>query len=261
MQFLKKNYEKIVLGVVLAGLIGGLVFMVFFIASDKQAMDEKATGLINPAAKPLPDLDLSTNKNLTTRLQAPLALDLESQNKLFNPFEWQKAPDGHLIKKAASIAQVAIVTNISPLYTILALDSVATNEFGSRYLVVVQKQAAPTAAKRAPQRRYVSVGDKANDTFALLEVKGSPENPDALVVKLVDTGEIVNISRSQPYRRVDGYTADFRYDLEKKVFRGRRAGDKVSFGGTDYLVFEVNQNELILSDQSNQKKTSLPFNP
>ncbi len=55
--------------------------------------------------------------------------------------------------------------------------------------------------------------------------------------------------------------ADFRYDPEKKVFRDRRVGDKVSFGGTDYVVVEVNQNELILSDQSNQKKTSLPFAP
>lgn len=261
MQFLKKHYEKVVLGIVLAGLIGGLVAMLFFIAADKQAMDEAANSLINPPVKALPELDLSTNNAVTARLGSPLSLDLENQNKVFNPFEWQKTADGRLVKKATSIAQVAVVTNIAPLYTMLSLDSVSTNEFGARYLVVVQRQAAATAAKRAPQRRYVSAGDKPNDTFALLEVKGAPENPDALTLKLVDTGEVISVSRSLPYRRVDGYTADFRYDPEKKVFRGKRSGEKVSFGGTDYLIVEVNQNELILADQSNQKKTSLPFNP
>ena len=35
MQFLKKHYEKILLGIVLAGLIGVLVFMLFYIAADK----------------------------------------------------------------------------------------------------------------------------------------------------------------------------------------------------------------------------------
>ena len=81
------------------------------------------------------------------------------------------------------------------------------------------------------------------------------------MLKLVDTGEVVTVSRDKPYRRVDGYMADFRYDPERKVFRGRRTGDKVSFGGVDYVVVDVNQNELILSDQSNQKKTSLLFAP
>jgi hypothetical protein len=261
MQFLKKHYEKIVLGLVLAGLIGGLVLMLFYISADKQAMEDMVAGIINKPAKPLPDLDLATNSAAAARFQSPLALDLESQNKVFNPFEWVKTPDGRMIKKAANIAQVAVVTNIAPLYFILSLDSVTTNEFGARYLIVVEKQGAPTPAKRSKQRRYVSVGDKPNDTFALLDVKGPAENPDSLSVKLVDGGDIVTIGRTQPYRRVDGYTADFRYDLEKKVFRGRRVGDRVSFGGVDYVVFDINQNELILADQSNQKKTPLPFAP
>ena len=261
MQFLKKHFEKILLGIVLAGLIGVLVFMLFYIQADKQAMDDAANGLINPSAKALPDLDLTTNNAAVTRLQSPFALDLETGNKVFNPFEWQKTLDGRLVEKANSIgAQVAVVTNIAPLYLVLSLDSIATNELGARYVIGVEKQAATTAAKQHKQQRYVSVGDK-NDTFVLLEAKGAPENPDALLIKILDTGETVTVTRNQPFRRVDAYKADFRYDPEKKVFRGRRIGDKVSFGGADYQVVEVNQNELILSDESNGKKTSLPFAP
>jgi hypothetical protein len=261
MQFLKKNYEKILLGTVLAAMVAVLVFMLFYIEADKAEMDRRASELINLPPKPLPDLDMTNNIETMSRLQSPYNLDLETGNKVFNPFEWQLTSDKRMIRKASSVAQVAVVTNITPLYLVLSLESVATNDLGARYVIGVEKQADKSPAKRHKQQRYVSAGDKPNDTFALLEVKGAPDNPDGLVVKLVDSNETVTITRSQPYRRVDGYMADFRYDLEKKVFQRKRVGDKVSFGGTDYIVSDINQNELILSDQSNQKKTPLPFAP
>jgi len=261
MQFLKKHYEKILLGAVLAGLIGVLVFMLFYIAADKEAMEQNVNSLINPSVKPLKDLDLTTNGMALARFQSPYVLDFETGNKVFNPFEWQKTSDGRMVRKASLGAQLAVVTSITPLYLILSLDSIVTNEFGARYVVGVTRQAAPMASKRGKQQRFVSAGDKPNDTFALLEVKGAAENPTALVLKLVDSGDVVTLTRDKPFLRVDAYMADFRYDPEKKVFRSRRSGDRVSFGGTDYLVAEVNQNELILADQSNQKKTSLPFTP
>ncbi len=261
MQFFKKHYEKILLSIVLAGLIGVLVFMLFYIAADKQAMEDNANGLINPAAHALPDLDLTTNTAAVTRLESPLQLDLETSNKVFNPFEWQKTLDGRMVEKASSIGpQVVVVTNITPLYLVLTLDAVVTNELGARYVIGVEKQSATTAAKKRKQQRYVSVGDK-NDTFGLLSVNGVPENTDALVIKILDSGETVTLTHGTPFRRVDDYAVDFRYDPEKKTFRGRRTGDKVSFGGADYVVFAVSQDELTLDDQSNGKKITLPFAP
>jgi hypothetical protein len=261
MQFLKKHYEKILLGVVLAGMVAVLVFMIFYIASETERLRQKTEGLIKTPAKELPSLDATTNDAAMARVQSPYVLDLETGNKVFNPQEWQKKADGTMLIKPGNIAQFAVVTNITSLYLVLTLDSVMTNDLGARYVIGVEKQAEKVAAKRHKQQRYVSAGEKANDTFALVDIKGAPEDPDSITVRLVDSGETVSITRSQPYRRVDGYTADFRYDLEKKVFLHRRAGDKVSFGGTDYVVADINANEVILSDQSNQKKTPLPFAP
>ena len=264
MDFLKKHYEKLLLGLVLAGLVGALVFLPFFIASESQKMKDLRDQYINnPHVQPLTNLDLSVPSSAMARLKSGYILDLETGNKVFNPVEWQKGPDGPIKLHSGNAVGVkaVVVTNITPLYLILTLDNVTTNELGARYVFGVEKQAEKTPTKRHKQQRFVSAGDKPNDTFSLVEIKGPPDNPDALVVKLVDTGEKATVSKEKPYRRVDAYTADFRYDPEKRVFHVRRAGDKISFYGTDYIVAEVSQNELILADQSNQKKTPLPFTP
>jgi hypothetical protein len=189
---------------------------------------------------------------------------LETTNHGFNPREWVKKPDGGMAPKEGHTGpQMVVVTNIMPLYLIITLDSATTNEVGTRYAVGVEKQADRVPAKRHKVPRFVSKGDKPNETFALVDVKATPDNPEAdeLTIKLVDTGEVVAISKGKPYRRVDAYAADFRYDPEKKSFHNRRVGDKVSFNGTDFIVDGVNQDELILQDQSNQKKTTRPFSP
>ncbi len=260
MPFLKKHYEKILLGIVLAGLIGVLVFMLFYIAADNEAMEATRNGLINPPAKPLPELDLSTNAAIMKRVASPMLLDFESGNKIFNPDDWQKTADGQMVRKANLGPQLAVVTNLTPLYLVLTLESVSINELGARYVIGVERQAAPSAARRRKQQRYVSLGDK-NDTFELARVDGPPDNPDDLVLKLADTGESAKVTRTQPFRRVDAYMADVRYDPEKKVFHGCRLNSKLTIGGTDYVVVDIGPNGLVLEDQSNQKKTALPFAP
>jgi hypothetical protein len=260
MDFIKKHYEKVLFCLVLAGLVGALIFMPFYIQSDKEKQEQLKTTRTNPTVNALTSLDLTVQNQAVQRLDSPYNLDLDTTNKLFNPVEWQKGPDG-LVKASQMGISAAIVTNITPLYLIITFDSVITNEFGARYVVGVEKQADKEPYKRHKQDHYISKGDKPNDTFSLQEIKGAPENPDALVLKLVDTGDLITISRDKPFRRVDAYAADFRYDPEKKVFHGRRVGDRVSFGGTDYMVSGVNTNELILSDLSNQKKNTLPFTP
>jgi hypothetical protein len=262
MDFIKKHYEKILLGVMLVGLIGVLVFMIFYIAAEKSAMEQQGNILTTPHPKPLPALDTTVEDGAIQRLKSTYDLDFETTNKLLNPMEWQKNLDGTLIPVTKTGVAVAVVTNISPLYLVISLESIVANEAATNFVIKVERQAAATAGKRAPTRHYVSSDDrKPNDAFALVTVKGPADKPTALVLKLADTQEEVTITPDTPYRRIDGYSADFRYDPERKVFRGKRIGDKVPFGGVDYTVVEVNQNELILMDQSNQKKTSLRFAP
>jgi hypothetical protein len=263
MEFLKKHYEKIVLGVVLAGLVGALVFMPFYISSDNAATEETTrTIIMNPSAKELTNLDLSLPIGVSTRLRQPYKLDLETTNRLFNPMEWQKLPDGTIVPMLSHIGpQMVVVTNITPLYLIVSLRSVVTNEIGVRYSIGIERQAEKTPGKRREIQRSAAVGDKANDLFSQLQIKGAPESPDEISLKLLDSGDVITFTREKPFRRIEAYAADFRYDPEKKVFRAKRAGEKVSFNGIDFIVDDVNQDELVLQDLSNQKKTSRPLTP
>jgi hypothetical protein len=263
MDFIKRHYEKIVLSAVLLGLVGALVFLPVLISNDRQNLEDMRNGIIGRKPRPLPELNMTRQDNVMERLNSPYVLDFSTTNKLFNPVEWQKDAAGNLIKIATGHevgADAAVVTKISPLYLQVTLDAVQTNELGAIYIIGVERQGAAAFALRHKRQHYVTVGEK-NEDFALTAVKGDPANPDELILKLADTSETAEVSKDKPFQRVDGYAADLKYPPENKTFPGRRVGSPLPFGGDDYLIVAINQNEVILSAQSNQKKTTLRYAP
>jgi hypothetical protein len=262
MDFVKKYYEKIILSAVLLGVVGFLVFLPFVISNDQQRQKDMGDQVVSPRVAPLPPLDLTRQANALERLRSPANFDFSTTNKLFNPVEWKKAANGELmkIKTGNEVVEAAAVTKITPLYLVVSFDSVETNGIAPRYVVGIEHQAAPNPAMRRSRQHYISKGEK-NDAFALVDVRGAPENPDQLVLKLADTGEIAVIAPGKPFQRVDGYAADLKYDPENKKFPGRRVGASLSFGGEDYIVVAIDADGVILSNQSNQKKTTLRYAP
>jgi len=261
MDFLKRHYEKILFSAVLLGLLVALIFLPFMINSDREQTAVTTTVVINPHVEPLPPLDLADQSNVIQHLQLPYKLDFETTNRLFNPVEWQRQANNNPIKieTGNEVGPRAVkVTDITPLYFILTLDSVESNEFGARYVVGVERQGAPVAWQRAKRQHYASVNER-NDTFTITAVKGPPANPAQLVLQLTDSGETVTVSRNKPFRRVDGYTADLKYVPESKNWQDQRVGDDLKFAGDDYIIVAINQNEVILSAQSNQKRTTLTY--
>jgi hypothetical protein len=59
MDFLKKHYEKIILGVVLIGLAVAVAVLPFFISSEKDKLTQMKTAVLHPKVKPLTNLDLT----------------------------------------------------------------------------------------------------------------------------------------------------------------------------------------------------------
>src|ERR1700709_1985346 len=96
MDFVKKHYEKIILTAVLLGVVGFLVFLPFVINHDQQELKRMADEYTTPSVKPLPPLELVRETAAFQRVQSPARFDFSTTNRVFNPLEWKKAPDGSL---------------------------------------------------------------------------------------------------------------------------------------------------------------------
>jgi hypothetical protein len=254
MDFLKKNYEKILLGVVLLGLAAAAGYLPFKISGEKAALTDLKATVLNPKSKPLTNLDTTVSEQSLKRVASPAIIDFGAPNRLFNAMPWQKGPD-RLVPQSKVGPSALTITNITPLYLRLTLDpQVTPSDSGFKYVINVEKQVAKT--KRAA---YCKLNDK-NDTFQLVEVKGKPEDPSQVVVVLNDTGEHAVITKEKPFERVDGYMADLDYRLENGHWRAQRVGATLPFNGEQYKIVAINQSEVVLS-APNQKKWTIKSNP
>src|SRR2546426_1185549 len=210
MAFLKKHYEKILVGLVLLGLAVAIASLNFKIAVEKEDLEKLRQTLIHPKVKPLSNLDLTLPETVLKRVAVRELVDFSSSNRLFNPMQWVKTPDNRIIRSTRIGPEAAIATNIAPLYLRLTLDSINVTDAGPRYVIGVEKEAAANPSQRKKKQSYCRLHDK-TDTFILRDIKGPPENPTQLIVELTDTGETVVVTKDQPFKRIDGYMADLRY--------------------------------------------------
>ena len=261
MDFLKKNYEKVLLGAVLLGLAASAAFLPFKISSEKQKLQDLTTGLVNPPVQPLTNLDLTVTEAVLKRSGSPVVASFAPPHRLFNPLPWQKTSDGRLIPQDDTHVgpQAVTVSEVTPLHTIISLDSISTLETGTKYVIGIVREAATVPRDRAKKQTYNSVGGK-NDFFTLREVQGPAENPTNLVLELRDGG-VASLSKEKPFRRVDGYMASLKYDPDKKSWPNQRVGATLSLNGEDYSLVTVSTNEVVLAAKKNQKKWTITYNP
>jgi hypothetical protein len=156
------------------------------------------------------------------------------------------------------------VTNITPLYYILRLDRMEpANQFSAaRYVISIEQQNAGELFQRRPHQHYLSVGEK-DEALSLISVTGAAASTQ-LNLQILSSGETVSLTQSQPYQEVAGYAADLSYPpnpVEAKTWKGLRVGADIKFNSNDYKVVVIDPNEVVISAESNQKKTTLPYQP
>ena len=261
MEFLKKHYEKLLLGAVLLGLAGVVLFLYFKVESEKEEDAAKAQAVTNPKVVELPRQDTSPVEAVLKRGTAPVAMNLGAPHKVFNPLPWQRGTE-HLERfSSTNIGPMAVVvTKLNPLNLELTLDMVSVEDNVAQFLVSVKKEAGATAAERTKRQTRCKVGDK-KDAFTVKGFEGPPDNPTNLVVELNDTGESAVLTKDKPFQRVDAYTADLKYPPEK-AWSNRRVGSTIQLGsGTeDYKIVAINTSEITLQAKSNDKKWTIPVN-
>jgi hypothetical protein len=262
MDFLKKHYEKVLLGVVLLGLAVAVVFLLLKIPSEKQKLEDMRNTLLQPKVKPLTNLNLTLPDGMLKRMAIPAMIDFSAPNKLFNPMLWQKAVDGRIIRAdTTNIGPNAVtITKLTPLYLKLTLDSVTALETGARYVIGIEKEAAPNPRDRNKTQKYCSLNTK-NETFTLRDIKVAPDDPTnaTVILELNDSRQRVEVSKEHPFRRIDGYMVDLKYAPENKTWTARRVGASLFLNGEEYNIVAITENEAVLSAKSNQKKWTVKY--
>lgn len=262
MQFIKKHYEKIILGAVLLGLTVALAALPFKIAGERQELEDNRNKVVNVSPKELPPLILDRPNASLLRAQSPFALNFSSEHNLFNPVRWQKSAEGKPIKEQkVDLLAGLVVTKINPLYLTVTFDSTNT----SGYLVKLARQ-TKTARNESEVSGFLTL-EKPNlqnrNLLMLREVKGGDTQPLQLGLELVETGEKISVAPGAPFRRVDGYTVDLK-PPEGSVRSNLREGSAIRFGGEEYTIRSIKEvapaeYEIVLSAKSTEKKSTKRF--
>ncbi len=262
MDFIKKNWEKVLLGVVLVGLLIAVVGLPIKIAGEKDELQQIRVSITEIPVSEIEALDVSPVEATLVRTKQPVRLDLTTSNRVFNPVTWKRSPSGQLLRvnTGDEIGVRAVrVEGVSPLYLIVTLDSVLTSDSGDRYAIGVERQAAASKRGRVKRQSYAAVGEK-NENFRLRAVQGPAEAPTSVELELSDTGQRISLSKDKPFTRVDGYMADLFYPPDSRKWTSRRVGDNVPIEREYYNIVAITEDEVVLSARSG-KKTSLKFKP
>ncbi|MBM3878102.1 MAG: hypothetical protein FJ387_00010 [Verrucomicrobia bacterium] len=255
MEFLKKHYEKVILGVVLVGLAVAAALLPLKVASVRSSLSQAGEMIFTRAPKPLPPLDLTTNETLLTRLKdtPELGIDAPGHN-LFNPIQWKKRPDGTLYPVPDAGLSSMIVTNIVPLYTRVEFEGGQMTGSSLRYLFAITQEAHTNRTYQRTMRRAVAPGDK-TDVFSIKQIKGPRENPEAVVIELADRKTVATITKAKPYQEVDGYAADLRYEPDGRNYFRQRTGQKLTVAGGTYNIVAISESDVTLEDSQTKKRT------
>lgn len=263
MQFLKKNYEKILLAVIVFAALGAVVYLLFIVSGEKQRLDDLLSSYLPKHPKQLPPLDLRPEQAMLDRAQTHASLDISETNetdKLFNPVRWQQDIHGRIFPNpAGKEIEKLEVTKLSTLYFDVSLESVnASQGLPTDYGIGFQHEAALQQRDRSRKTTYAPLNVTTNG-FTILSAGGSEDEP-SVTIQLSDPDKTVTISKNQPFRWPEGFTIDMRYPPENKTLpANRRVGDLVYFAGESYKIIDIKDSEVVLLQESNQKRWTKKF--
>jgi hypothetical protein len=255
-ELFKQHYEKVIL---IAALVA-LGVAVFYLYGETQSEKEKIAAFFlnveRKGVKPVRPVNLTNYAEVVNKAQNPPSLDLGLPHNVLNPVKWKQTPPPNeaLIKEVKgteSGLDLLEVTRHVPLNFSIHFEKSA----GPGYWINVTNEVIVGSQRRIAQ--FATLNSTNLKAFILREVQGEAENPSGLVLELKETGERVTISKEKPFVRAEAYEADLRYPPENRNFPKQRVGATLRFGGEEYKIVAINQNEIIFVGD-NDKKYSKP---
>jgi hypothetical protein len=264
----RQHYEKLLLILALIVLAGAVAYLYMENEKEKEKIKEFFTDVKRTKVSPVQPANLTNfNASLAT-LQNPPSLDFGLPHYLLNPVKWKETPQLDLIKEAKGTESLDLleVTSIIPLNFTIAFERKAGPGF---WINITNEVIAGGAGRRIAQ--FATLNATNTKVFILRDIKGPPPPEDPaqeeewvkqaeFVLELKDSGERVAIAKDKPFVRAEAYQADLRYPPDNKTFLKQRVGAPLSFGGEEYRIVAINQNEIVLLG-ANDKKHTKRYNP
>jgi hypothetical protein len=253
MEFLKKHYEKIVLCVVLVILAGAVVWMGTEIQQVQAELNQPVSEP-PPHPKALEPLDLSTDLMALAAVTNPPPVVLSGDHNLFNPVTWKRRANGTLLKVIKTGPDALSVTNITPLYLVISYDHPSVGGTGAVYVMSIQQHSGKKS------NEYAKTGEKTKSGLYIIRgIKGAPEDPTDLQLEILTTQETVWVNKETPYKRVDGYTVDMKYEPESLTLLKKRVNDTIVLDNEAYKIVEITNN-LVRVQSNKTKVTTINWN-
>jgi hypothetical protein len=251
MQFLKKHYEKIILCVVLLSLATAAIWMGALITKLREEVNQPVLEG-SRKTKPLVPLDLTADLKALNEVTNPPPVVLSGEHNLFNPVTWRRKANGELLKILKTGPDALSVINIAPLYTVIAYDHPSGN--GAIYVFNVQQH----SVKKPPE--YAKMDEKTKSGLYIIRgIKGAADDPSEIQLEIQETQETVWISKGNPYKRVDGYLADMKYDPESRSLLKERVNETITLDNEQYKIVEITNN-VVRVQSKNTKVTAIKWN-
>lgn len=258
MQFLKKHYEKIVLGVVLLGVAATSLLLTMRAGDERQKLAEQLQQKVGGKQKPLKPVELAGSMVSLERLSKASVVTLSGEHKSFNPGTWIRKADATIAPvgdKGGRGAEGLKLTATHPLNLSVTYASIAGTGEPYRYQFVVAGDYEKQPAKRRPKTISLTEGTK-NDLFVLREVRGPKDNPTEVVIEVLSGNERVTLTKDKAYTKGMDFAADLRYEAENKNFTAKRADESLMLSGVAYKIVAIQKDELVVS-APNQVRTTI----
>lgn len=261
----KQNFEKVLLVTVVLTLALAVVLLYWLSGEEQSRAENVRRDWKTRKTKEPPAVNIESYRTALEMAKNPPAVDLGLPHKLFNPVKWMKGGEGRLLvdRSGKAVGPEALkIDAIRPLNRTLRVVSVSPEG----YLTEILFEASDRPADRRPRQFTMKVDEKVRlsggtarnpNQLWLKSVKGKPEDPDEFLFEITESKEQITVSKSQPSVRPEAYVADMNYPAENRQFKNLRRDSSIAFGGEEYKIVDISENEVVVSNRLNDKKTRL----
>lgn len=249
MQFLKNNYEKVILGVVLLSVAAISLLLTLRAGDEQKKLAEQLQQKVTHSQKAAKPVDLQESTAVLEQISGKVTVMLAGDHRTFNPGTWIRKSDGTIMPvpdNGQKGARGLVLTATHPVNLSVTYNLVAGTGEPYRYQFTVVRDHERQAVKRRPTTVSLSEGAK-NDLFVLREVHGPKDAPTEVIVEFLGTSERVTLVKDKPFTKGLAFAADLRYEVENKTLAGKRQDESFTLSGVSYKVVAIGKDEVVVS--------------